>query len=276
MLGFELSSVSRILLYSAALIIARILYVVCYRLVFHPLAGIPGPKLAAVTFLYQTYFSFAHGSRFYEQIGKLHTKYGKKASFRAWRTGFANVNLAPAGPVVRITPDEIHLSDAENCDTIYHVGSKYAKYPRFYDATGLPYSAFATCPNDMHRLRRGALNPFFSRKMVLQLEEIVQDKAEKLCAIVSRKLSVGEAADLHHGFRAVSIDVITDYAFDRCYNLLDSPDLGVHFFTMIRRTGPSFWILQQWPELQVLKMVPPWILKKMSPPLAHVLTLQEV
>ena len=47
-----------------------------YDLYLHPLARIPGPKLAAVTYLYQTYYSLIGGSRFYIQIGKLHDKYG--------------------------------------------------------------------------------------------------------------------------------------------------------------------------------------------------------
>src|SRR5450432_3621299 len=38
---------------------------------------IPGPKVAAATYLYQTYYSLIGGSRYYIQIGKLHEKYGK-------------------------------------------------------------------------------------------------------------------------------------------------------------------------------------------------------
>lgn len=180
------------------------------------------------------------------------------------------------GPVVRITPDEIHLSDPANYETIYHVGSKYAKYPRFYNAFSLKYSSFTTCPNDVHKLRRGPLNQFFSRKMVLELEEVVQSKAQKLCNLVTQKLSVGQTVDLHHAFRAVSIDVITEYGFNKCYDLLDKPDLGRHFFLMVRGIGPSLWVYQQWPQLQIANNLPPSVLKKMSPELAQVLTLQEV
>ena len=57
------------------LVVHRI-YRVFYDLKLHPLAHIPGPKLAAITYLYQTYYSLVGGSRFYIQIGKLHEKYG--------------------------------------------------------------------------------------------------------------------------------------------------------------------------------------------------------
>jgi hypothetical protein len=49
---------------------------VIYNVYFHPLVAIPGPKIAAATYLYQTYYSIVGGSRFYLQIGKLHEIYG--------------------------------------------------------------------------------------------------------------------------------------------------------------------------------------------------------
>lgn len=50
---------------------------VIYNLYRHPLSHIPGPKIAAATYLYQTYYSLVGGSRYYIKIGKLHEKYGK-------------------------------------------------------------------------------------------------------------------------------------------------------------------------------------------------------
>lgn len=86
--------------------------------------------------------------------------------------------------------------------------------------------------NEEYHIKRARLSPFFSKKKVLELEDSVQKKAEKLCALLPEKFSIGETVDPHHGFRALSVDIITDYAFNRCYDLLDSPDLGKHFFHM--------------------------------------------
>lgn len=180
------------------------------------------------------------------------------------------------GPIVRITPDEVHLSDPENYEVIYQVGSKYTKYARYYDAFSIAYSSFTTPSNEVHRRRRAALNPFFSRKMVLELEDVVHSKANTLCGLVSRKFSAGEPVDLHHAFRAVSVDVITDYAFGKSYDLLDSPDLGAHFFKLTRGLGPSIWTFQQFPWLLVLNNLPPWVLEKMNDSLAEVVNLQAV
>jgi hypothetical protein len=178
--------------------------------------------------------------------------------------------------MVRITPDEVHLSDANNYELINFVGSKYPK-SALYDAFGIGYSTFSSRSVETHRIRRGALNPFFSRKMVLRLEHIVQDKAEKVSALTAKVFATGKAMNLHYAFRAVSVDVITEYAFAQCYNLLDRPDLGQSFFKMIQDLGPTMWIFQQWPGLQKIALgLPPAIASAMSAPIGQVLNLTEV
>ncbi|RYN45562.1 hypothetical protein AA0114_g8885 [Alternaria tenuissima] len=254
MVGLELGLGPEAGIYAAGLITSFVAYIVVYRLFFHPLAQIPGPKLAALTFLYQTYYSFKDGSRFYKQVGLLHEKYG---------------------PIVRITPNEVSLSNPENYEAIYYVGSKYSKDPRYYDAFGMEYASFTSCPNELHRLRRGPLNKFFSRAAVLELQNIVKEKADKLCDLITRNSKAGEMLDIHHGCRALSVDVITQYMFNKSYALLDAPDLGTHFFELVRGIGPALWVFQQWPELSIMNRLPQWMLRKMSPPLAHILDLQE-
>lgn len=57
--------------------VAKLVWTVIYNLYFHPLARIPGPKIAAATYLYQTYYSIVGRSRFYVRIKELHEIYGK-------------------------------------------------------------------------------------------------------------------------------------------------------------------------------------------------------
>ena len=75
--------------------------------------------------------------------------------------------------------------------------------------------------------------------MVLDLEDIVHEKVEKLSKLVHQALNTSLAVDMHHGLRAVSIDVITDYAFNKSYNLLDKPDLRLKFSTLVHKIGPA-------------------------------------
>lgn len=179
--------------------------------------------------------------------------------------------------MVRITPDEVHLSDPDNYDTINHVGTKYSKDPLFYGAFGNPNSSFTTPSNELHRIRRSGLNSFFSRKVVLDLEDVVQSKVKKLSDLVRKTLDKGGSIDLHHGLRAVSIDVITDYAFGTSYDLLEQPDLGLKFFTMVHKIGPAAWIFRQWPWLRFVAFATPEpLVRLLSKPIGEVLDMKQV
>lgn len=48
-----------------------------YRLYFSPLAGFPGPKLAAATEWYEFYYQLVRDGQWGNKVEKLHEKYGK-------------------------------------------------------------------------------------------------------------------------------------------------------------------------------------------------------
>lgn len=50
-----------------------------YRLCFHPLAKFPGPKLAALTGWYESYYDMYCRGLFVWEIQKMHEKYGKSS-----------------------------------------------------------------------------------------------------------------------------------------------------------------------------------------------------
>lgn len=63
-------------------IIATVIWLVylvglaCYRLYFHPIAGFPGPKLAALSKWYEFYYEVICQGQFTFHIQDLHQKYG--------------------------------------------------------------------------------------------------------------------------------------------------------------------------------------------------------
>lgn len=57
--------------------ILSMLLLVLYRLFFHPLAGFPGPKLAAATLWYETYYDVWLKGKYVFEIKDMHKKYGK-------------------------------------------------------------------------------------------------------------------------------------------------------------------------------------------------------
>ena len=67
---------SRIFLF---LLISAFLYiigVVIYRSYLHPLAKIPGPRLAALTFLPEFYYNYLNDGSFLWKIKEWHDRYG--------------------------------------------------------------------------------------------------------------------------------------------------------------------------------------------------------
>lgn len=67
--------------FAAAGLVASILLswltIAVYRLFFHPLAAFPGPKLAAITVLYEAYYDVWKGGKYIFKLNELHQKYGK-------------------------------------------------------------------------------------------------------------------------------------------------------------------------------------------------------
>ena len=71
-------------------IVAAVAYIthgiglVIYRLYFSPLAGFPGPKIAAATHWYEFYYNFWLQGKYIYQIEKMHKKYGKFMHYMTW------------------------------------------------------------------------------------------------------------------------------------------------------------------------------------------------
>jgi cytochrome P450 len=85
------------------------------------------------------------------------------------------------GPIVRINPEEVHIQDADFYDEIYTGASrKRDKWTFFTNQSGLPDSAFGTPGHDLHRKRRAALNPYFSKAKVRSLQPRIEEVLDKL------------------------------------------------------------------------------------------------
>jgi len=71
---------STTLLILAGLSAAWVLYFawsVIYNLYFHPLAKFPGPKITAATKAYEFYWDVIKQGQFFNEIQRMHEKYGR-------------------------------------------------------------------------------------------------------------------------------------------------------------------------------------------------------
>lgn len=162
---------------------------VLHRLYLHPLAKFPGPKLAAITYLYEYYFDGIQQGQYTSRIWEMHDKYG---------------------PIVRINPDELHCNNPDWIDQIYAAGGKKREKSRFFVSQfNLPGAGFGTLSHDLHRSRRNALNRYFSKAAVAKLEDRIQDKAELLCEKFLEMANTGTPIDLAVAFSCFTTDVVT-------------------------------------------------------------------
>ena len=73
---------SKAVLMVALLLLIQFIVKIIYRLTYHPLAGFPGPKIAAITYLYEYYYDLligdGPGGRYYIRINELHEKHGNE------------------------------------------------------------------------------------------------------------------------------------------------------------------------------------------------------
>ncbi|RAK96671.1 cytochrome P450 [Aspergillus ibericus CBS 121593] len=184
-----------------------------YRLYFHPLSKIPGPKLTAITRLYEFYYDVICDGKFLFQIEKMHQQYG---------------------PIVRINPREVHISDPSFYDEIYASSSRKRNRDHdAYDAFTLSYSVIGTMGHEHHRFRRSILNDFFSKRSVLALSDVVEERVLKLMQRFEGFYKEQSVVNLSNAFAALASDVITYYCFGKRWGFVEDE----HFRSEIHKNN---------------------------------------
>lgn len=85
----------------------------------------------------------------------------------------------------------------------------------------------------MHRIRRAALNPFFSKQSVGRLEDIIQLSIDRLYFRLGCSADSGLPVNLSDAFTAVSGDVISSYTFGESYNLVEQDEFAPEWRTLM-------------------------------------------
>lgn len=74
----------------------------------------------------------------------------------------------------------------------------------------VPGGVGTTASYDVHRKRREALSPFFSKRNVLYLEPVITGKVEQLCRLIAKHAAEGSPVNLSDILYAFS----NEYLFD--------------------------------------------------------------
>lgn len=133
---------------------------------------------------YEFYYDVILGGQYTFHIRRLHETYG---------------------PIIRINPYELHVYTPEFYDELYSSGTK--RRHKWYWATksfGADESTFATVLHEPHRMRRAALNPFFSKSQVRKLQPIIQERVDAVLGRLKGFCESGDVIRLDVAFAAYS------------------------------------------------------------------------
>lgn len=67
-----------------------------------------------------------------------------------------------------------------------------------------PQAAFGTNDHDLHRMRRAAINPFFSKASVRRLQPVIQERMDKLLERIKGFKTSGEPLTISLAYVAFS------------------------------------------------------------------------
>ncbi|KAH8890336.1 cytochrome P450 [Thozetella sp. PMI_491] len=213
----------------ASVVVVYVVYlatVALHRLLFHPLAKFPGPRLAAVTRLYEAYYDLALGGRYTHKIAELHEQYG---------------------PIIRISPYELHIHDSHYYDKFYRDDSRSNKYAWTYDAVGAKDVAISTADHEAHRRRRAPFTPFFSKPAVSSRVDFIQATVDKLGERIDGFVDSEEVLNLGAAYSALTSDIATEFTLGESNHNLDQDNFNEDMAVILQSMGTIWrWTKHFW------------------------------
>lgn len=217
-----------------------------YRLFLSPISHIPGPKLAALTYLYEFYYDAICKGRYLWKIQELHKQYG---------------------PILRINPREVHINDIDFYDQIYAGGPQHPRNKIRFMATH-DQSMFDTYDAAMHRYRRAAMSASFSKQSIRALEPVIRGTVEQLCSRIRALIGTGAVINLKELYSGLTMDIIGQYCFGESMDNLKQEQFGKAFLDFFHEMPQGHPIGRMFPWLfDILQKVPIGILAKIDPKL---------
>ncbi|ESZ92477.1 cytochrome P450 4A10 [Sclerotinia borealis F-4128] len=182
-----------------ALITASTLFILLryiYRYIFHPLAHIPGPLLPKITSLWLHYHAYIGDEA--TTIHKLHQRYG---------------------PLVRVSPSEVDIADADAIAPIYISKGGFPKAPCYanFDVDGHK-TLFSTTDGDFRAPRAKAVMPLFSTKSIRDNETALYGCVENMVRRMKEEAGGAEPVDCLNLARSLALDAISTHLFLENYN----------------------------------------------------------
>ena len=169
---------------------------------------------------------------------------------------------------MRITPHELHVNDPYFSDDLFSFKTKLDRHVGATQHFSMDDATVFTVPYDKHKVRRGAIAPFFNRNAASTSAygDIIRDKVEKLCSRIEGFRGTSEPLNLGYAFRCLVTDVISEVALGTSYALLSTPDFSAAWLEAQRATGESVLWGKHFPWLiPSLRRLPSRLIIMLSP-----------
>ncbi|QDS75143.1 hypothetical protein FKW77_007838 [Venturia effusa] len=214
--------------------IVALLSTVVYRLYFHPLSHIPGPFIARITSLWLYRLSYVGTEA--STIDALHKKYG---------------------PVVRIAPNDVDISDGAALNPIYVKSGGMLKdscYQNF-DIDDFP-TIFSVIDPAHRAIRSKAVVPMFAPRAIHDAKPVIYGSVERMVTRLEKEKreADGKPVDILNATRSLALDAVTAYLFGKSYNGLEEQKLSASEFVDTFVAVGRFFYLPNW----VFKIVEFW------------------
>ncbi|KAI0196450.1 putative benzoate 4-monooxygenase cytochrome P450 [Astrocystis sublimbata] len=242
--AYQQASYGQLVGASAVLLVVYSIALVTYRLFFHPLAKFPGPKIVAASTWYETYVDlFKHD--FPERLVRMHQKYGS---------------------IVRVSPNEIHISDPDFMTTVFATAAKHRTDIIPPRGLGMDDSIGSTPGHEAHAVRRKPLDKYLSRQNVVRLQSIIHDEIRLLDRKMIETKDTGVPVRLDCAFTAFTGDIVGHIACGESPQLLEGKDFTPEWYTMIRGAAKIIPLLRHFPQVGLItQYVPAWLVQTLIP-----------
>jgi cytochrome P450 len=204
-------------------VLLALLTTAVYRVYFHPLAHIPGPLQAKLSSLFLYNLSY-HGIEA-SKIDELHQQYG---------------------PVVRIAPNEVDISDGAAINAIYVKSGGFPKNACYVNFDIDEFHTLFSALDPAHRaIRSKAVVNMFSQSNIREGKDLIQGCVQRMVdkMIMERDESKGKPVNLLNGTRSLAIDAVTAYLFQKPYNGIMEEKLSAsQFVDMFVAVGRFFYL----------------------------------
>jgi hypothetical protein len=116
----------------------------------------------------------------------------------------------------------------------------------------------------------------FSVKRISEFQPVIREKVEKFCQKIS-EYQDGQVLPLSRAWMALTTDIITEYAFAKSYDQLDSPNFQDTLHEALVAIYTTGHFALHFPMLfPILDSLPDWLVLKAEPALLPVVGLRKV